>query len=73
MHVNNGSVSKLHWDVTTMLHGKEGRIYLDDRLVMDNGQWLDKKYDVLNRGWAALPEDRRPPYWREKLKQKPAA
>lgn len=58
--VDNGGKSALHWDITTMLVGKEGRIYLDDRLVMDNGKWLDKKYDVLNRGWEALPAAKRP-------------
>ena len=42
-------------------------------IAMDHGQWLDKKYDVLNRGWAALPEDQRPEYWRKKLSQTPAA
>lgn len=62
--VNNGGDSNLHWDITTMLHGKQGRIYLDDRLVMDNGKWLDPKYDVLNRGWAAIPEENRPDYWK---------
>jgi aminopeptidase len=62
--VDNGNESALHWDVTTMLVGKEGRIYLDGRLVMDGGKWLDKKYDVLNRGWAAVPEKDRPARWK---------
>jgi aminopeptidase len=63
--VNNGGNSALHWDLTTMLRGKGGKIYLDDRLVMDNGEWLDKsKYDVLNRGWEAVPKAERPDYWK---------
>lgn len=62
--VNNGGQSQLHWDVTTMLHGKGGCIYLDDRKVMDNGQWLDPRYDVLNRGWESLPRKERPAYWK---------
>ena len=62
--VNNGGQSQLHWDVTTMLHGKNGCIYLDDRKVMDNGQWVDPQYDVLNRGWEALPKKDRPLYWK---------
>lgn len=65
--VDNGNRSSLHWDITTMLYGKEGRIYLDGRLVMDNGMWVDKKYDVLNRGWAAVPKEKRPLYWQKKL------
>lgn len=69
--VDNGNQSALHWDITTMLHGKGGRIYLDGRLVMDDGKWLDPKYDVLNRGWQAVPEDQRPTYWRNYYKSKP--
>ncbi len=64
VHVNNGGKSQLHWDITTMLHGKKGCIYLDERKVMDNGQWLDPQYDVLNRGWEALPKKDRPLYWK---------
>lgn len=62
--VDNGGKSDLHWDVTTMLHGKGGCIYLDNRKVMENGQWLDAQYDVLNRGWEALPRKERPTYWK---------
>lgn len=64
VHVNNGGKSHLHWDITTMLHGKNGCIYLDERKVMDNGQWVDPAYDVLNRGWEALPKKDRPVYWK---------
>ncbi len=63
--VDNGGKSDLHWDVTTMLHGKGGCIYLDDRKIMDNGQWIDAQYDVLNRGWEALPRKERPAYWKD--------
>jgi len=63
--VNNGNTSALHWDITTMLHGKEGCIYLDDRKIMDNGKWIDPAYDVLNRGWAAVPSAERPAYWQD--------
>jgi aminopeptidase len=73
VHVNNGNSSTLHWDITTMLHGKQGRIYLDGRLIMDNGKWLAPEYDVLNRGWEALPESERPPYWRDYYRQKKRA
>jgi aminopeptidase len=65
VRVDNGNRSAIHWDITTMLYGKEGKIYLDDRLVMDNGVWLDPKYDVLNRGWASIDKDDRPEYWKD--------
>jgi len=62
--VNNGNQSALHWDITTMLRGRGGKIYLDDRLVMDNGLWLDPRYKVLNEGWKAIPKNVRPEYWK---------
>ncbi|WP_435641282.1 aminopeptidase [Micavibrio aeruginosavorus] len=62
--VDNGGRSKLHWDITTMLYGKDGIIYLDGRKVMENGLWIAPQYDVLNRGWAALPRKDRPAYWK---------
>jgi aminopeptidase len=64
VHVNNGNTSKDHWDITTMLHGKEGAILLDGRAVMEDGKFIDPKYDVLNRGWAAVPVEERPEHWR---------
>lgn len=71
----NGNKSDVHWDLTTMLRGREGRMYLDGHLVQKDGEWVDcpelglnaKEVDVLNRGWAAIPEHQRPKYWREKL------
>ena len=73
VRVNNGNSSALHWDITTMLHGKQGRIYLDDKLIMDDGRWLAPEYDVLNRGWESVPENERPPYWRDYYRQKKRA
>jgi aminopeptidase len=70
VNVDNGNKSALHWDVTTMLHGKGGRIYVDGRMIMDNGKFLDPKYDVLNRGWAAIDENKRPEYWRDYYRNK---
>lgn len=72
VNVDNGNQSALHWDVTTMLHGKGGRIYVDGRMIMDDGKFLAPQYDVLNRGWAALPENKRPPYWRDYYRNKGA-
>jgi len=68
VRVDNGNRSHLHWDITTMLHGKDGRIYADDAVIMENGLFVDPALDILNRGWAAVPEAERPAYWREKLK-----
>lgn len=65
--LDNGNKSALHWDITTMLQGKNGRIYLDDKLIMDNGKFLDAKYRVFNEGWKAVEESKRPLYWQKKL------
>ena len=67
INVDNGNRSRLHWDITTMLAGKEGTIELDGVAIMKDGRFLDAKYDVLNRGWKAIPDSRRPAYWRQKL------
>ncbi|MBN8522156.1 MAG: aminopeptidase [Alphaproteobacteria bacterium] len=62
VHVNNGNhtANGDHWDIATMLYGREGRIYLDGRLIMDHGRFLEPQYAVLNDGWAAVPMDKRP-------------
>ncbi len=62
VHVNNGNhtANGDHWDIATMLYGREGRIYLDGRLIMDHGRFLDPQYAVLNDGWAAVPAEKRP-------------
>ena len=64
VNVDNGNRSKLHWDITTLLYGKGGCMYIDDRKVMENGLFLNPTYDVFNRGWAAVPEAERPDYWK---------
>jgi len=48
VNVDNGNRSKLHWDITTMLLGKEGKIYADDEMIMDDGKWLDPDLAFLN-------------------------
>lgn len=69
VHVNNGNFDTAnppeHWDITTMLHGRGGKIWLDDALIMDNGLFVAPDLDVLNRGWAAVPVDERPKRWRD--------
>lgn len=69
----NKSEAGIHWDVTTLLRGKEGTMELiydadgqDRELVQNNGEWLVEGCDVLNKGWGALPEDRRPKWWKER-------
>lgn len=69
--VDNGNKSALHWDLTTMLHGKEGRIELDGKPVMENGRWIGKEYAVLNDGWNAIPKSERPVHWQNKAKIEP--
>lgn len=65
--VDNGNRSNDHWDITTMLFGKKGRMVLDDtNVVMDNGLYTDPKLSVLNKGWQAVLKKDRPSYWQKK-------
>ncbi len=63
--VDNGNRSKIHWDITTMLIGKQGRIIVDGKTIMENGLFTDPQMDVLNRGWESIPRERRPAYWQD--------
>lgn len=65
VQINNGNKSVLHWDITTMLIGHGGRIYLDGDVIMEDGLYVDPKLDVLNRGWASIPRAERPAYWQD--------
>lgn len=59
----NRSFSGIHWDITTMLRGKDGKMYLDGELVQDNGDWIGEEYAVLNEGWGAVSEEMRPAWY----------
>jgi aminopeptidase len=50
VHVNNGNDSIIHEDLTFMLYGKQGRMYVDGTLIMDDGRFLDPRLAVLNGG-----------------------
>ncbi|MCB9965191.1 MAG: aminopeptidase [Rhodospirillales bacterium] len=63
VRLDNGNRSLIHWDITTMLYGKQGCIYLDGEKIMEDGIFLDPALEVLNHGWAALPRESRPEYW----------
>jgi aminopeptidase len=63
--VDNGNRSLDHWDITTMLIGKKGRIELDGQAIMEDGKFLDPALEVLNTGWAHIPEKDRPAYWKD--------
>ncbi|MBU6235344.1 MAG: aminopeptidase [Alphaproteobacteria bacterium] len=63
VRVDNGNRSLLHWDITTMLIGKQGQMIADGTPIMKDGLFLDPALDVLNRGWRALPFDARPAAW----------
>lgn len=73
--VDNGnrSASGIHWDITTMLGGKNGQIILDGKVVQRNGIWVEEDgktpseaLKVLNEGWGALPEEQQPDWWKER-------
>lgn len=66
--MDNGNHSTFHWDVTTLLKGNGGKLYLDGELLQDNGKWLDPELKVLNEGWKAVAKEERPDYWKERLK-----
>ena len=63
----NKSYSGTHWDLTTMLRGRDGKMYLDGELIQDNGDWIGKEYDVLNKGWGSVSPDMQPHWWREQF------
>ncbi len=46
--VDNGNNSAIHEDLTFMLYGKNGKMYVDDQLIMDDGRFLDPRLAVLN-------------------------
>lgn len=50
VNVDNGNVSTsgVHEDLTVMLYGKEGRIYLDGVAIMENGRFIDPRLAYLN-------------------------
>ena len=69
--IKNGNVSNsgIHWDITTMLTGKNGSVELDGKVIQENGIWVDEngqpdpELAVLNYGWGALPENERPEWY----------
>lgn len=62
---DNGNRSRDHWDVTCMLYGRSGEMFLDGRKIMEDGRFIAPKYRVLNEGWKAVPVEERPDYWRD--------
>ncbi|MDF2379028.1 MAG: aminopeptidase [Candidatus Gracilibacteria bacterium] len=65
--LNNGNVSQsgTHWDITTLLRGKDGRMEIDGELIQENGDWIGAEFEVLNQGWGALAEEDQPHWWKE--------
>jgi len=74
----NRSASGVHFDITSMLAGRNGKVILDGMLIQDNGVWVDEngrpdeKLAVLNKGWDALPEEKRPEWYKKKFPELPA-
>lgn len=48
VHMYNGNDSKIHWDITTMLVGKQGRMELDGEKLMENGRYIVPGLEILN-------------------------
>lgn len=46
--VDNGNRSHIHWDITTMLVGKQGCIMLDGTAIMVDGKFVDPALAILN-------------------------
>lgn len=67
--MDNGNHAKSHWDVTTMLKGNGGRMYLDGELIQENGNFIGEEFRVFNEGWKALPPEERPDYWKKRLEE----
>jgi aminopeptidase len=61
---DNGNRSLIHWDITTMLYGKEGCIYLNGEKIMEHGFFVDPALEILNKGWECVPVRDRPDYWK---------
>ena len=53
----------MHWDLTTLLRGRGGKMFIDGELIQDNGDWIGEDYQVLNKGWEAVDEADRPKWW----------
>jgi len=60
----NSSKKGVHWDLTTMLRGKDGKMYLDGELIQDNGDWIGEAFHVLNEGWGAVGSEHQPDWWK---------
>lgn len=66
VYVDNGNTATPdHWDITTMLRRYRGDIELDGEKIMKDGRFTDPGLDVLNDGWAAVPAQDRPGYWKD--------
>jgi aminopeptidase len=46
--INNGNKSMVHWDITTMLRGRDGMVKIDDTVIMRGGVYLDPALAYLN-------------------------
>lgn len=69
VNLDNWSRSDIHWDLTTMLRGKESKMTLDGEIIQKNGKWLDAKLKVLNEWWGALDTEKQPDRWKERYPQ----
>ncbi len=51
-HIDNGNRSAIHWDITILMLPEYGggRVVVDGKVIQENGKWLVKGAEVLNKG-----------------------
>ncbi len=51
-HIDNGNRSAIHWDITILMLPEYGggKVVVDGKVIQENGKWLGKGTEVLNRG-----------------------
>lgn len=67
--LDNGNRSErgVHWDITTLLKGRDGKMILDGEVIQENGNFLDPNLDVLNYGWGVIEDAKQPTWWKEEF------
>lgn len=67
----NRSASEVHFDLTTLLRGKNGLIELtyedgNTEAIQKDGDWIVPGCEILNKGWGVMPEEVQPGWWKKR-------